>query len=584
MHRALTVTPLAVAAIVCACANYSAPETLGPVDGGVANEAGIVSDAVLYVSFDGKDTSPGTQVLPFRTIGGALASVLTDKKFGAEIRVCKGTYAETKLVIRAPVKLLGGFNCSSWTRAAGFPNPLAEDPNETRIENAAPDQSTTTLTIQGARDVTVEGFTVAAVAAPKQVSALYVSDAATGYFRKNAFLGGSGVVTGDSTPCITVGISNSTVTFDDNLLTGGSGVSASQPGAFILWLIDSGGTTVRRNTLRGGSAKGTEGVEFVRVSSDTEKPAAILEDNTLLGGTNTATGSTVEFGFIITGKANAEITRNKITGGTRVSLATPSVFRGITQVSAGSVKALNNLIDLRGIRWTGPLVLRPIELSGRGALEAEGNVVLQQEAAGAGTTIDAIGLTALSCIGDADCSAVDPKARAVFRHNTVHMPASANGSRAMYIRAANFTADNNVFIGTSAGGGEVFLPFGASVSSLRGNAYVGLSQLSFTVFDSLTTNSQVPLAQLETMLGATIAGGNRVYPDIAAVLQNANPAQWQPQAPGKFSAFDLVDSVSCGIANVTKLGSLGSDILGRPRKSTPSAGAYQWQGTQCTPP
>jgi pectin methylesterase-like acyl-CoA thioesterase len=232
MQRACTMTGKVMTAFMCACASYSAPATVAPVDGGVVNEAGIVPDAALYVSIDGKDTNPGTQVLPFRTIAGALASALTDQKVGVEIRVCKGTYAETKLVVRAPVTILGGFNCSSWTRAAGFPNPLAEDPNETRIENAAPDQSTTTLTIQGARDVTVEGFTIAAVAAPKQVSALYVSDAATGYFRKNAFLGGSGVVSGDSTPCITVGISKSAVAFDDNLITGGSGVSTSQPGAF----------------------------------------------------------------------------------------------------------------------------------------------------------------------------------------------------------------------------------------------------------------------------------------------------------------------------------------------------------------
>jgi hypothetical protein len=70
---------------------------------------------------------------------------------------------EDALSLPVGLRLRGGYNCTTWTRANGYPSAFGNrDINESRIENRAPDQSIAAVRISDATDVLVEGFTIAA--------------------------------------------------------------------------------------------------------------------------------------------------------------------------------------------------------------------------------------------------------------------------------------------------------------------------------------------------------------------------------------------------------------------------------------
>lgn len=95
------------------------------------------STVVHVAPFGDDDGADGTRERPFGSVRGALAYCGTSHPEGAEVQVCSGPYREHAMLVRTPITLGGGYNCTTWERAA--------DPaiNETVIE--AEDASAETL-------------------------------------------------------------------------------------------------------------------------------------------------------------------------------------------------------------------------------------------------------------------------------------------------------------------------------------------------------------------------------------------------------------------------------------------------------
>src|SRR5207302_10772533 len=107
---------------------------------------------LIYVSADaGNDGNDGcTPATAVKTIGAAIAFATTQDLRAHEIHVCRGTYAERRLILSHSTSLRGGYNCVSWTRAAEFGAAGGfKDPNETSIENGDYTSTISTLEVSG---------------------------------------------------------------------------------------------------------------------------------------------------------------------------------------------------------------------------------------------------------------------------------------------------------------------------------------------------------------------------------------------------------------------------------------------------
>jgi hypothetical protein len=275
--------------------------------GGQAGQAGVAGDAgeggppctTLHVSPAGNDTSSGCAPgEPKKTIGAALDRARASKDVST-ILVCAGSY-DQELVLDLPIQLLGGHDCSSFSRTADYGHPVFDGVNKTtiggqtlpaalRITGTAIGPSTLVdgFTVRGASgadqsdgaamkidsgaapvvsNCEIIGGSTISVTGPGSVG-LAIESGAKPEIRANQIDGGTGsTYASESVGRAGIHVDGATPYLHDNAVTGGA--AAPKPsygiGSAALVLRDAGplteaaGRPVWRNTFHGGDAIGQE--------------------------------------------------------------------------------------------------------------------------------------------------------------------------------------------------------------------------------------------------------------------------------------------------------------------------------------
>jgi hypothetical protein len=566
--------------LLCACVSDDPTRYAGGGDAGVD---GVAAGSGIYVAEDGKDTNPGTREQPLRTIGAATGLVATKGLANADVYVCKGVYPEKNLRIVNAMTVRGGFACSTWQQAPGFPKATQVDPNESRIENGDPNQSDATLRILNGKGVVVEGFTIVAAAGTKPSVAVRVEDGADAILRQNVLAGGATNVVATAQPGgFTVLVRGARVSLESNVIRGGVSTSQEGVGSFLLRVEGGGGSRVLNNVFQSNKLTGFFGVAFASIGDSVASPEPIqIVGNAFTARSVTATGEggvAVRFVHAL-GTSVVDVSRNVFNVGDAVCDKNCSLV-GLQASETALLTARHNFIDLRGARTRDPTLLltaRAIFVNDRGTLDADGNVILLPE-----TSMGSNVALYTDCGTLPNCAMPGPKA--VFRHNTAYLAASRS-TCPFWLEGKAAVVEDNLFVATKDSTrvfGALRELSGASLQSFLGNAFVGLGTLTFDANAAASPLAMGTLASFEARVG--IVGANVAEASVAAVIAEPDPAKWmQPTAMTPFAAFDLTSAVRCGIARTPRATATMVDYLGRPWSSMPSVGAYQWQGTTCTP-
>ena len=150
------VVAIAAGGTTAACSSFSSEGTSPDL----ASEAG--SDAcadgscvsldgcagkILYVRPNGDDANNGCDsALPKKTIGSAISTLRILSRVDFEVRVCKGEYRENGLTLDFPVKLFGGYECSTGIREASYGYPTFGAANESVLAVTDGGNATSTIT------------------------------------------------------------------------------------------------------------------------------------------------------------------------------------------------------------------------------------------------------------------------------------------------------------------------------------------------------------------------------------------------------------------------------------------------------
>jgi hypothetical protein len=210
-------------------ADGTSPEG-GPHDGSPppadAPQEAAPGSIVFVSTTSGNDANDGTNSSqPKKTIAAALTraqSITTSP----EVHVCAGTYAEKGLSLTQTLKLLGSYDCSTWTQTAtnGLPT--------TTIQNADPTAQASTLVVTGA-------------------------------VGPSAVVGGFHVVGATSFAGTTAGVEteqSASPVFQNDVIEGGGGTGASgKPGSIGAALGGSGSPQVTACVVTGGKGTGNVG-------------------------------------------------------------------------------------------------------------------------------------------------------------------------------------------------------------------------------------------------------------------------------------------------------------------------------------
>jgi hypothetical protein len=265
---------------------------------------------VVYVSPAGSDTANGcTPDTALATVTQAINQVTGQMAVGEEIHVCHGTFAEPNIVLDQPISLLGGYDCTTWTRTATYGYPSFDRVNETILATNSGNLSGDTVGIAG-QTVTnatlFDGFTVQSPAAAgtfSKIGAVLVSGGASPTI-SNDDLEGAPAVPG----IITVGlrlILQGTPLVTNDMINGGGG----SLGSIGIDATQSSALYVHDNTINGGSSP-SQGWGIL-ANSDVSLPGQpeYITHNVIKSGT----GTTVK-GIDLT-DSNVSIIGNTLEGG-----------------------------------------------------------------------------------------------------------------------------------------------------------------------------------------------------------------------------------------------------------------------------
>ncbi|HEY8089269.1 MAG TPA: hypothetical protein VIF09_15525 [Polyangiaceae bacterium] len=243
----------------------------GPGEGGAEGGADAAHDGpagdatgdapapatIVYVSgASGNDANDGLSTAhPKKTIVAGLGAAASAGP-GVAVEVCAGLYAETKLVVTGAVALLGGYDCTSWTRSPSYGFPTFDPSAVSVIHNGSPATQAATLIVSGAAAKTlVDGFTIdGAPALLGTTSGVHVMDQAT------------------------PGLTNLQV-------TGGGGAGGTIAAGSVGILVDSASApAILECSVSGGTGSGTIGSIGVTLTT-TAKP--VVAGSWIRGGTGT---------------------------------------------------------------------------------------------------------------------------------------------------------------------------------------------------------------------------------------------------------------------------------------------------------
>jgi hypothetical protein len=311
---------------------------------------------VIYVSGKGDDANPGNDPAnPKKTITSAVDAVKTQKLQDITVKVCRGTYAESNLMLDVPVSLRGGYDCCTWTRTGTFGYPTFDGVAETIIASSGA-QDAPTLTISGLllnSTVVVDGLTLQGPEAADLPGGggavgLRVTDKASPLVQDCQIDGGQTVAT---TGPGSIGVLVDTLARPEithTSLTGGSGFASGteQTGSIGLWVQQSAGVaSIHDNTIDGGNGNGPHGsVGFL--SQATTPATTPIANNEINGGKGQASNGTGSIGLHLLYSGgdphlSAVVTGNTIDGGAGLGSDGPI---GVRQQNADSSYLDGNLI------------------------------------------------------------------------------------------------------------------------------------------------------------------------------------------------------------------------------------------------
>jgi hypothetical protein len=587
-------------AILAACGSFSSTGTAPPeldagaltdadaapavVDAGADTGGPVPSAPKLYVSPAGSDGAAGTKAEPLRSIGAALAYAATKPASTPyEILVCKGIYADAPLRVSVSVTLRGGYNCTEWTRAAGFPNAREVDPNESRIENNRVDLDGSTVLMTGPIKAELEGFTVVAGDGNTMTTSVSVRNGADSLVVRNRLLGGKTTAAADTVAGRGIAVETARADILQNFMQAGvSGGSQFFASASVL-LIDAGGSLVESNLMRGGTGKAPQAETIVHIASKAPGLPVRVIKNELYGGTySTSAPRDVSHLFIVYQSGSAIIEDNRAVGGT-TTCAESCYVNGVYVGDAATVEMRRNQIEVGSV--TAPdlgAAVRGAGVFDTASLTAENNVLLQRQSTTTAGTFR-YGLMAYNaCETNRSCSA-KTQLRATFRHNTIDMgwlsPAGTTVTTGLYIGSSRTVAEANLFVGTSDTGLSddrgVFIDKcnGAVLAPLRSNVW-------------LTKNLRLQVDSLDgTQLSCSPTSSNFedtnvLRSELTQVLRDPMPSSWSA-----FGASSALEAAPAGAADCTALkrpntwnSSVAFDLLGRSRSENFTPGAFEYQG------
>jgi hypothetical protein len=289
-------------------------------DLGTHGDGGVVTIcATQYVSPAGNDQQSGcTPDTAKRTIYAALdiANRFADGGNGT-VLVCVGNYAEQQLQLRSGVTLQGGYDCKHWTRTADYGYPTFDLASQTVIQNL-PDWSPT-LRVKGGK---VDGVIVQGPSSG--LCSVAVSVSGDAQITNNQIEGqGTACATGPGSIGLAIEDQSGSALIQNNSIVGGGGHSDASDSAGSIGILVQGAATphVSANTINGGngsSASANAAGSIALLITGTGAPGGVtltVEDNIINGGTGFDAASDSARGILVTGRANVDISSNKIQGG-----------------------------------------------------------------------------------------------------------------------------------------------------------------------------------------------------------------------------------------------------------------------------
>lgn len=247
------------------------------------------------------------------------------------IHVCAGSYPEVGLLLTAPISILGGYDCATWTRAANYGYPSFGSTDVTVVSNGDFLQQNNTLEVRGAqigRGTVLDGLTIlGATEGSGATSTIYDHYGASPTISNDILVGPS--VTSASTNngvALYVGDTASPDVHDDRISGGGgttTGNGFQSVASTGVWISTQGGLPhIHHNTISGGPgnapagnlAHGSVAIFVGQCGANlTVASGSAIESNVIDGGTGTfATGGVI----LAPNTCSVDVIDNTITGGT----------------------------------------------------------------------------------------------------------------------------------------------------------------------------------------------------------------------------------------------------------------------------
>ncbi|MGH7296538.1 MAG: hypothetical protein ACRELB_16490, partial [Polyangiaceae bacterium] len=209
---------------------------------------------VFVSSATGLDANDGTDpTKPKKSIAAALVKAQAIGA-AAQVHVCAGIYQETALVLAQSIRLLGSYDCSSWTRTGGYGYPTFDAVNLTVVSNAAPATQPATLVVGAGvtSSGVVDGFLISgASSSVGATAALQIAGGASPVITNDVVTGGTGSGGTSNAGSIGIDVGGGSPRISLDSITGGSGTGS--PGSVGVYVRPGATPTITGALVSGGT-------------------------------------------------------------------------------------------------------------------------------------------------------------------------------------------------------------------------------------------------------------------------------------------------------------------------------------------
>jgi hypothetical protein len=435
---------------------------------------------IVYVSMSGHDSSTGFDPKnPKQTIVSALTEAQT-LPAGAEVHVCAGSYAEAGLSITFDVRLLGGYDCTTWTRPADYGFPTFDVSVTTTITSAnggGPQLST--VEVKSDSNATVDGFVVVGATTTSVRSiGFHATDTSSPKISNDVLQGGAGhaggaMATGSTALLVDVQAAPSMITC---LVQGGTGNGTTGSTGVVLGTM--GAVVLENDIITGGAGSASGGtISAVGIDVASMAPTSAIKGVFVLG-TDEAALDGNSIGVRVAGSGtSATIESSVVSGGLGSANNGASYGVWIDTTASGNVTLVDDRIYGGGQGGT-PSSTYGVFVAAANMLTVESCLIH------GGSSPEAIGID------------VDDTASPVLEDDTVYTGDTGGTAIVLNSGVTNATITDDLLIGGSDAS-DVGVSAQAEVPSVSCNTLV--RSLNNTAFANLTTlfqcviGAQVPV-------------------------------------------------------------------------------------------